>query len=218
VHVRDQKTGETVTRLIQVHLDGLPGPGGDTTLNTLAQALSGVPYLSATVTADNRLQVSAGAGFEFACSDDSSGALAALGIGTFFQGTDAATLAVQSAVRNDPRLIATSLNGAPGDGGNAGRLALVGSAASSLLGEQSIQDFHAGIVNGLAVDTQAAQTAQEAADATYSSLLAQREAVSGVDLDEEAINLTKYERSFEGAARYLSVVDALTSDLLALVS
>jgi flagellar hook-associated protein 1 len=48
--------------------------------------------------------------------------------------------------------------------------------------------------------------------------VAQREATSGVSLDEEAINLTKYERSFQGASRFLSVLDTLSLDILNLVS
>jgi flagellar hook-associated protein 1 FlgK len=127
-------------------------------------------------------------------------------------------MAINPAVRSDPRLLATSLDGTPGDGSNAGRLAAVGSVPSALLGEVSILDFHAATVSSLAVEVSTANTEYEAADAVYSSLLAQREAVSGVSLDEEAINLTKYERSFQGASRFVSVLDSLSEEILALVS
>ena len=215
VHVRDQATGQTTTRMIEVDLDGLNDD--DTTLDTLAAALDNVPGLSAAVTGDNRLQLGADAGFEVSFSEDSSHALAALGLGTFFDGTNAASIAVNSAVRNNPRLLATSLDGTPGDGSNAGRLSAVGATESSLLGNVSIQEFHAGIVNGLAVETAAANTEQEAADAVYSSLLAQREATSGVSLDEETVNLMKYEQSFQGASRFISVLDTLAQEVLGLV-
>ena len=83
---------------------------------------------------------------------------------------------------------------------------------------QSVQDFQSAIVNGLATKAAAALVEQDASDAVYSSLLAQREAVSGVSLDEEAINLTKYENAYQGAARYLGVLDTLTDEVLSLVS
>ncbi len=216
VHVRDQATGQTISRMIEVDLDGLNGD--DTTLNSLAAALNGVPSISASVTGDNRLQIGASAGFEVSFSEDSSHALAALGVGTFFEGNNAATLAVNSAVRDDPRLLATSLDGAPGDGTNAGRMAAVGTASSALLGSASVQEFHERLVNGLAVEAAAASTEQAAADAVYSSLLAQREATSGVSLDEEAINLTKYEQSFQGASRFITVLNTLTAEVLNLVA
>jgi flagellar hook-associated protein 1 FlgK len=216
VHVRDQTTGQTVTRMIEVDLDGLKGD--DTTLRSLAGALDAVPGLTATVAPDNRLSLRADAGSEIYFSEDSSGVLAALGVGTFFTGTNAATMAINPAVRSDPRLLAASLDGTPGDGSNAGRLAAVGGVPSALLGQASILDFHAATVSRLAVEVSTANTEYEAADAVYSSLLAQREAVSGVSLDEEAINLTKYERSFQGASRFVSVLDSLSEELLALVS
>jgi flagellar hook-associated protein 1 FlgK len=215
VHIKDQKTGLTVTRRIEVDLDGLNGD--DTTLESLAASLNAVPNLSAQVTADNRLRLDSDPAFEFSFSEDSSGALAALGVGTFFEGTDATTIRVKSAIRQDPRLIASSANGAPGDGTNAGILAGVGDVASDVLGGRSVLEFHEAITNQLAVDTAAAETTYDANDIVYASLLAQRENVSGVSLDEEAINLTMYERAFQGASRYLNVVESLSEELLTLL-
>lgn len=215
VHVRDQSSGQTITRMIKVDLDGLNND--DTTLAGLAAAMNAIPGLSATLTPDNRLQLNADPGWEFSFSEDTSGALAALGVGTFFEGQNASTMAVVAAVRNDPRLIAASRSGDPGDGSNAGRLAAVGDAASALLGGLSILDFHSGLTSRVAVEARSAATEHEAADAVYSSLLTQRESLSGVSLDEEAINLTKYERAFQGASRFLTVVDSLTDELLTLV-
>lgn len=216
VHIRDQASGQTITRMVKVDLDGLNN--NDTTLTGLAAALNAIPGLSAGLTPDNRLQLNADPGWEFSFSEDTSGVLAALGVGTFFEGHNASTMAVHSAVRANPRLIAASRSGDPGDGSNAGRMAAAGDTASALLGGLSIFDFHGGLISRLAVETRSAAVEHEAADAVYSSLLAQRESLSGVSLDEEAINLTKYERAFQGASRFLNVVNGLTDEVLALVS
>ena len=215
VHVRNQDTGETITRLIEVDLDGI---GTDTSLESLAADLNAVPGLSAGVTADNRLQLDAASGSEMWFTEDSSGALAALGVGALLVGTDAGTIAINSDVSDDPRLLATSLTGALGDGGNAARFAVLGETTSSLLGNQTIQDFQASIVDEVAIKASAALTAYTASDVVYSSLVAQRESVSGVSLDEEIINLTTYERAYQGATRYLGVLDDLTYEVLSLVS
>lgn len=214
VNLRDRQTGQTITRLIEVDLDGI---GTDTSLDSLAQALAGVPGLAASVTTDGRLQLSVDENSEFWFSEDSSGALAALGIATFLDGTDAATIAVNDNLRNDPRLIAASLSGALADGQNAGRLAGLADVTSPLLNHQTLLDFQAAMVSSVAVETAGALTAYEAADVVYSGLVAQRESVSGVSLDEEVINLTKYEVAYQGAARFLGVLDDLTYELLALV-
>jgi flagellar hook-associated protein 1 FlgK len=216
VRVKSEASGQVSTRMIEVDLDGLNGD--DTSLDDLAAALNAVAGLSSQVTADNRLQITTDDGYEVTFGDDTSGALAALGVANFFEGEDALTIAVKRAITDDPRLIAASRSGAPGDGSNAGAMGSVLQQVSTLLGNKSVQDYHAAITTDLAVTVSAAESRYEASDAVYSNLLAQRESLSGVNLDEEAINLTKYERSFQGASRYLSVLDALASEVLALVS
>ena len=215
VHVRDTGSGQVTTQQIEIDLDGIGN--NDTTLNNLASMLNGVSGLTATVTGDNHLQLKADSGTEFWFSEDSCGALAALGLGAFFTGTNAANIDVVSAVRQDPRLIAASLTGQVHDGDNAGRLAGAGEASSALLNTLSLSDYHLASVGELATKAAGALTAYEAADAVYTSLHAQREAISGVSLDEEAINLAKYERAFQGATRFLSVLDELSYEVLALV-
>jgi flagellar hook-associated protein 1 FlgK len=175
--------------------------------------------LTATVTTDNRLQLDAGSGQETWFSEDSSGALAALGLGSFFTGQDGRDIAVRDELSSDPRLIAVSLTGALNDGGNAGRLAnlALSTSTSALLGHRSLQDYHEALVTDLGVKASAALVDHEAAQAVYEGLYAQREAISGVNLDEEVVNLTRYETAYQGAARYLSVVDALTDEIMALL-
>jgi flagellar hook-associated protein 1 FlgK len=216
VKVRDTQTGAITTRQIAVDLDGI---GDDTTLTTLAASLDGVPGLRAEVTPDFRLSISAVDGQEFWFNEDESRVLAGLGLASFFSGTDAKSIQVDPRIRADVRRVATSLTGALNDGAVAGRIALLADPTriSELLDNQSLSDFHAATIGGLAVNASAALVAQEAADAVYSGLYAQREALSGVSLDEEAINLTKFERAYQGAVRYIGVLDTLTSELLTIV-
>lgn len=214
VHVRDTATGRTLTRQIEVDLDGI---GSDSTLLSLASDLDGIPGLSVSPTTDNRLRIVADAGSEFWITEDSSNVMAALGVGVFFRGQDAADIEIDPGVSADPRRIAASLSGETGDGTNAGRFAALSETGSALLSGKTLVDFHAAMINDLAVTTASARTSGEATDAIYNALVAQREAVSGVSLDEEAINLTRYEKAYEGAARFVSVLDQLSDELLALV-
>jgi flagellar hook-associated protein 1 FlgK len=72
-------------------------------------------------------------------------------------------------------------------------------------------------VQQVAVRTDAALTELDAATTVRESLEAQRAAKSGVSIDEESINIVTYQRSYQGAARFLSVVDELTQTLIGLV-
>ena len=69
----------------------------------------------------------------------------------------------------------------------------------------------------MAVTGAAAKTGMEAADAILLALQTQKENISGVSLDEEAIELVKYERAFQGAARYLSVVDQMMTEMMNII-
>ena len=62
-----------------------------------------------------------------------------------------------------------------------------------------------------------AKTDAEATAVVKETLIAQREALSGVSLDEEAINLMKQQRAFQGAACVVSAVDELMQTILAMV-
>ena len=50
--------------------------------------------------------------------------------------------------------------------------------------------------------------------ATLSQLTTQRNALSGVSLNEEAGNLTNYQRAYEAAAKIFSIVDQMMATAL----
>lgn len=214
VNVRDTLTGQVTTRQIEVDLDGI---GTDTTLDSLANDLNGVAGLTATVTSDNRLQLSSGSNTDFWFSDDTSGALAALGVGTFFTGNSASTIGINAEVERNPNLIAASASGARGNGGIAGEISLLADQGTGMLAGLSPVEFQAQSVAALGIAAAQANSNFEARDIILQGLTAQREAISGVSLDEEALNLSRFERAFEGASRYLSVVEEMSQELLSLL-
>ena len=73
------------------------------------------------------------------------------------------------------------------------------------------------MVNGVAVAAGGAKTEAEAARVVRETLEGQREALSGVSLDEEAINLMRHQRAFQGAARLVAAVDELMRTILGMV-
>ncbi len=222
IAVTDDTTGTTTSHQIEVDLDGIDT---DTSLESLvADINTTVPGVAASITIDNRLSIVAGSNQSFTFGhdgqsprEDTSKALAALGINTLFDGTSASDIAVNQSVREQPALFAAASVNLSGDGLNAGRLATVGEAAVFSLDDASILDFYIRIADSVAVSSAGVRDGTEASSSVLSSLQAQKENISGVSLDEEAIELLKYERAFQGAARFVSVVDRLTSEMIALV-
>lgn len=211
-------TGDSArSEVTGVHVD-LDGIGADTTLNDLSSLLDAIDGVSASVTADGRLKIDAsGSDTTFSFSQDSSNVLAALGVNTFFGGRGASDISVNALLARSPELVAAATEHSQGDGSNAGRLASLATEISATLGNVSLLDHYGMVVGAAAVAAQAAVNAVSAADVIVGSLKAQRESISGVNLDEEAIRLMQYERAFQSAARYIMVVDGLIDELLGLV-
>lgn len=215
VDVKNTATGEVVRTQVNVDLDGI---GSDSTLNSVVGDINtNVPNLTATVLADGRVQLTAAAGHTFSFADDTSGFLAALGLNSFFTGTDSLTIGVNADVVADPALIAAARSGFSGDGSNATAIADLKNLAVASLGGASLNEFYTATVAEIAVSSSAAQSALDAGKIVFDSLTAQRESISGVNLDEEAVSLISFQRAYEGAARYMRVVDEMLQELLTLV-
>jgi flagellar hook-associated protein 1 FlgK len=216
--VADDATGTPVAYRIDVDADGT---AAGTTLDSLVNAINTQAQgVTASITSDRRLQVTAADGFNFTfghdgqvAREDTSGVLAALGINTFFTGTDARNIAVSGAIASHPELLAASSVNLAGDGLTAGRIAALDTTPIARLRNASVSGFYQTVANAAAVSSAAARSDNEAASTVLFSLQAQRENISGVNLDEEAISLVKYQRAFQGAARFVSVVDQLLAEL-----
>ncbi len=208
--------GETVsTYQIDVSLTGAPT---DTTANTLAAAIDAANDLTAEINIAGKLAIrvtNTNATVSF--SEDSSGVLAALGVNTFFTGRDSGTIAVTEAIADDAGLIAAGRSGQDGDGTNATALAELADANVTELLGMTLSEYHQRLVADVAVWTAGAADMASANEIVYESVLAQRESISGVSIDEETIDLIRYEAAFRGAARFISVVQELLDTLLALV-
>jgi flagellar hook-associated protein 1 FlgK len=70
-------------------------------------------------------------------------------------------------------------------------------------------------VGGIGVATRQAQVNRDAQNVVYEESLATKEAVSGVNLDEEAANLLKYQQAYQAAAQLIRVADTMFQTLLA---
>ena len=224
VTVKENSTSTTQTVRINVDLDGvnnlgLPGYTNDTTPENIRAALGAIPGLSATFDAEGKLQVNAQTGFSFSFSDDTSGALAVMGVNGFFTGSSASDINVRSELQADPSKLQVGriVDGKFVENATALELAKLQSKTLSDLQNRSILGTWTDTVQGVGVATAAAKTASGAASAVRESLDAQRSAVSGVSLDEESLNLLNYQRQYQAGARVIDVSNQLLQTLMQLV-
>lgn len=215
VHVTSKATGLTTSTLVQVDLDGLNGD--DTSLDSLAARIDAVTGVSATVNAGRLVLGAESSAVEFSFSQDSSGALAALGVNGFFTGRNANDIGVSEPIVRNPAMLAAAKNGEKGDNQTARAIAELESRTIAALGGSTLKASYQAMVNGVAAKAATAESAADAARTVRETLSAQREALSGVSMDEEAINLMRQQRAFQGAAKLVAAVDELMQTVLNMV-
>ena len=212
-----QATGQARTTVINVDLDGV-NAAGDTTLDSLAASIDAVAGISAAVDINGRLTLRAdSANNRLAFSNDSSGVLAALGINSFFTGSDAFDIGVNQELIADPTKLAAAQERLPGDNRNALALAALRDDPNPALNGLSITRAWSNEVETVGSRLGQAQDGQEAAGIVRENLSARQAAISGVNADEETINLLSYQRAYQASARFITVVDEMTQTLLSLV-
>lgn len=221
VHVQSPAGGVQATR-IRVDLDGLGDTGDatsidDASLDDIRRALNAVDGIIADFTPEGRLRVRGENGATFSFSEDSSGLLAAVGMNAFFTGTNARDIAVRQDIASEPSRLGTGRIGADGrftENAAALDMAKLQDTTFEALGNQGINGFWTTIAGNVGAQTAAALNGAQAAAVVRESIEAQRAALSGVSLDEEAINLITFQQSFQGAARFIAIVDQLQQELL----
>ncbi|MBI1764117.1 MAG: flagellar hook-associated protein FlgK [Acidobacteria bacterium] len=131
----------------------------------------------------------------------------------------AANIQFNTALKDDPRKIVTAANGAgTGDATVARALAGLLQDNTSVVGTKtgSFESFYAGLVTSAGQGVHAAEDALSTQQLILAQAQAQRDSVSGVSLDEEAVNLLQYQKAYEAAAHFLKVADEMTQIVLSL--
>lgn len=148
---------------------------------------------------------------------DTSDVLVALGLNTLFTGTDASDIEVRAELEEDPQALAISLSGELGDGVLLLDLLDVEKQATAGLGGTSLGRFWGDLVGDVGFEAAVTDSALDSGGAVLDSLQQRQAAISGVNIDEELVDLVAYEQSFAAAAQYLSVVNELGDELLNLL-
>lgn len=215
IHVKDKATGLTSSEMIKIDLHGA---AGDTTLDSLIAQIDGVDGITA-VNNGGRLQITADAApaAEITFSQDTSGVLASLGVNSFFQGASAKDIDLSEAIVKDPTLLAAAQNGESGDNQTALAISKLESTAVKSLAGATLKDSYASMIDSLASATSQAKTDVTSSEAVTQMLQNQRDTLSGVSMDEEALNLMRFQRAYQGAARLVTVVDEMMDTMLNMV-
>ena len=110
----------------------------------------------------------------------------------------------------------SSNEGYPGD--NRNMLAMADLQEQRMVeGQRNFGDAYNSLLADVGTRTRQAQVANDSAQAQLEQARAQREAISGVNLDEEAADLIRYQQAYQAAAQVISVSNSLFDSLLGAV-
>ena len=137
----------------------------------------------------------------------------------FFTGNDAATVQVDANLLSNPHLIAASAtaSGVPADNGNAIAIANLQHLRGMSGGIATYDDFYNSLVSDVGSDVQSATDYYEHQSTVTANLDLYRESISGVSLDEEMLNLIKFQHAYDAAAKLVSTVDEMINTVMNMV-
>jgi flagellar hook-associated protein 1 FlgK len=199
-------------------------------LQNVASALNGVTGLQASVNpSTNTLQITAQAGysFDFAGRDtnpptnsavanpDTAGILAGLGVNGLFAGTGAHAIKVNPAIAANPGLLATSASGQPGDTANLQKMAAVQNQA--VIGGQTLSAQFTTIMTGVGTSVQQMNDQQSAGTGLLQNLTNQNQSMTGVDQNQELVDLLSAQRLVQSASQYMSAVNTAMNSILGIL-
>lgn len=120
------------------------------------------------------------------------------------------------AITDPSKIAAAALGAGSANGDNA--LIMAKLQTDKILGNSSmnLNEAFSQIVNKVGVQTQQNRTAQKAQDALVAQNYSAQQAVSGVNLNEEYLNLDQYQEQFRAASRMIDVSSTLFDTLLGL--
>jgi flagellar hook-associated protein 1 FlgK len=112
----------------------------------------------------------------------------------------------------DPALIAASSDGSAGSNGNLANLSAVQSQA--IISGTTPTTYYSNIVFSVGNDVSNGTAELKSSQMVLQQLQDQRGSISGVSLDEEAANMTRYQQAYDAAARIVTTVNQMLETVI----
>lgn len=151
-------------------------------------------------------------------NSDTSGFLAAIGINCFFSGNSASSFALAGDIVESGKNIAISRNPNQGDNANALAIARLGQTVSDSLGGLTSGGYYRNLTVDVGNQISFTQLQYDNSQGIHRSLTEQRDQVSGVDINDQAMQMMIYERMFQAMSKYLNTISSSYEMMMTIVS
>jgi flagellar hook-associated protein 1 FlgK len=133
---------------------------------------------------------------------------------SFNPAVGARSLEVDPAVAGQPDRVAASSSTATGGNDVARQLAALDTTKASAGGTKSLLDSYADLVGDLGLRRQKATDDADVKGALADQVEAIQQSATGVSLDEEMVDLTRFQRAYEASSKLLKTFDELMQTLI----
>jgi flagellar hook-associated protein 1 FlgK len=129
----------------------------------------------------------------------------------------AASMAVDASVAGQPDRIAASSTATDVPGGNQNALALLHVGQTAIGASGTPAESIAALTAGVGVKKAAADGEVQLRQSTVAQVKSLRDSASGVSIDEEMVDLTRFQRAFQASVQVMQTADQLMQSLLQMV-
>lgn len=190
-------------------------------INESVGAATNSTWLTAS-TYENRLRLTPDANHQFAFANDTSNFLQIAGLNTFFSGSSAATISLNSKITDNLNNLAAATVGPQGQifrGDNTNSLKIIDTQHDENItftdgSRNTLDGFYNILVGKVANTTRTISHSYDSSVLVNKQFKEMRDSVSGVSLDEEMANLIKFQQAYTAAARLITMSDEMLDTLL----
>ncbi len=215
VTIDNDTTMDTIKNAININRDDNGDNDGTNDLDDIFEA---------TVSDDGVLSIVPKAGkeglYNIAIEDNGTNFAGWSGVNKLFEGNGAKDISVRQDILNNPSKLSASKTGIDGSSDLAMDMVNIQYdeiAFKTPQGEstyQTLDAFYRYTSTAISQDAGNASIARDSAELLTQTVEEQMQSVSGVDMDEELMNLMKYQTAYQASAKIITTVDQMLNTLL----
>ncbi len=133
----------------------------------------------------------------------------------FFEVYTGGKLEIKEEIRNDYNKIAVSADGTSGNGDIAIKIFEI--AEANVLNGSKLGDVYSTLISEVGSDKQNADRMEESGSMVLQQLHNQKDSYSAVSVDEEMLNVIKFQKAYEASAKLIQMADEMLETLMHVV-